>query len=271
MRTRVITAIVLLAISVPIIIIGGIPLYLLGSFLSLVAIYELIRMRENEPKENKIIPFEAKLFSFFGVLYLVFADINIPEIIQYKVDMNTLIVTIFFILLVVLIRETFSINTAGFTLISILYVGLCFHSLLFLRIKGLEYLIYILLIISFTDTFAYFFGVKFGKHKIAPKISPKKSYEGSIAGALFGTVIGVVFGYFYLPYTVGSLIIMSFIVSCFGQIGDLVASSIKRRYKIKDFGNIFPGHGGVLDRLDSALFASLALYFIIQFFSVLVV
>ncbi len=120
------------------------------------------------------------------------------------------------------------------------------------------------------DTFAYFFGRKLGKHKLAPKISPKKSVEGAIAGVTGSTVFAVITYYicdvswFYLDtikvwMVVAALIFMYVLGAC----GDLSASVIKRNFNEKDFGSIFPGHGGVLDRIDSFLFTLPALYAIV--------
>ena len=119
-----------------------------------------------------------------------------------------------------------------------------------------------------SDTFAHFFGTKIGKHKLAPQISPNKTVEGMIGGIVFGTFIS---GMFFLTFINNSahitlLFITSFVLSIIAEFGDLVFSSIKRKYGVKDYGNIMPGHGGVLDRLDSLFFALLAFSFLVSFF-----
>ena len=118
-----------------------------------------------------------------------------------------------------------------------------------------------------TDTFAYLVGIKFGKHKLTP-ISPKKSIEGSIGGIVGSTLIAIIYTYFinkicnagisYLEIT-GIAVVLSVL----SQIGDLAASSIKRYEDIKDFGKIIPGHGGMLDRIDSILFIAPFAYFLL--------
>jgi len=115
-----------------------------------------------------------------------------------------------------------------------------------------------------SDVFAYFTGVLFGKHKIVPHISPKKTVEGCVGGALFCAVIITVYCdlviYRLSNFDVGIAgftvltFIFGIIISCFSQIGDWFASVIKRRVGIKDYGKIFPGHGGMMDRFDSAFF-----------------
>jgi len=116
-----------------------------------------------------------------------------------------------------------------------------------------------------SDSFAYFTGRLFGKHKMAPKISPKKTWEGFVGGVIFTLVLG----YFIeqkFPDLRGNWIIVGFLVSVFAPIGDLVESQLKRTFGVKDSGNIIPGHGGVLDRLDSFIIAApvVYLYFILE-------
>ena len=115
-----------------------------------------------------------------------------------------------------------------------------------------------------TDIFAYFTGVFFGKHKLIEDVSPKKTIEGSIGGvvfcALFYVGYGAIIGHFFgVDVNLIFLGISGLILSVISQIGDLIMSVIKRHYGIKDFGKIFPGHGGVLDRFDSILAVSLGL------------
>ena len=119
----------------------------------------------------------------------------------------------------------------------------------------------------FTDIFAYVTGLLIGRHKLIPSVSPKKTWEGLIGGTVFGTFISTTFYISAFDYS-GSILLLILIVmllSLVGQMGDLVFSSIKRYYGKKDFSNIMPGHGGVLDRLDSLIFVMLAFSFIVYF------
>ncbi len=119
----------------------------------------------------------------------------------------------------------------------------------------------LVILISCNDTFAYFAGVLFGKHKMAPTISPKKSWEGLIGG-LIASVIGggLVFNFaFETAWYVGSAIGVMTVVTA--TCGDLIESAIKRDLAIKDMSNLLPGHGGIMDRLDSALFTAPAVWF----------
>ncbi len=112
-----------------------------------------------------------------------------------------------------------------------------------------------------TDTFAYYFGMAIGRHKLAPVISPKKTLEGAIAGVIGSVLVAVIYGLivaFFFKCNVNYLMVMLFVAagSILSQCGDLSMSFIKRGFQIKDFGSIFPGHGGILDRCDSLLFAA---------------
>ncbi|PQA96650.1 phosphatidate cytidylyltransferase [Chryseobacterium piscicola] len=127
--------------------------------------------------------------------------------------------------------------------------------------------IFLFILIWSSDTFAYITGKLFGKHKMAPKISPKKTWEGYFGGV----VLTLIFSYFieqYQPQLRGNWMVVGFLVACFAPIGDLVESQLKRTFGVKDSGNIIPGHGGVLDRLDSFLICApvVYLYFIIEKF-----
>lgn len=121
-----------------------------------------------------------------------------------------------------------------------------------------------------TDTFAYYIGRLIGKHKLTP-ISPKKTIEGSIGGLLGATLVMYLYGLFIsrqygVPYSMINYVIIGLICGVVSQIGDLSASLLKRTADVKDFGNILPGHGGILDRFDSVLFAAPAVYYYLHFF-----
>ncbi|MDR3225692.1 MAG: phosphatidate cytidylyltransferase [Clostridiales Family XIII bacterium] len=111
-----------------------------------------------------------------------------------------------------------------------------------------------------TDIFAYFVGYKWGKHKLAPVLSPKKTVEGSIGGIVGSVLVCGVFGYFAMPEFLVHCIIIGALGGVVSQAGDITASAIKRRLGLKDYGNLIPGHGGLLDRIDSILFTAPFVY-----------
>ena len=166
--------------------------------------------------------------------------------------------------IIYLFSKDISLEDIGVTFIGILYIPF-----LFSYINDLEGNIYIWLIfiISFgTDTFAYFGGRFFGKRKLWPEVSPKKTIEGSISGILGSTLLTLIFALYIKEDSILLLVFLAIIVSVFSQIGDLIASKIKRSVKIKDYGYIMPGHGGVLDRFDSIILSAPIIYYYITYF-----
>jgi len=159
------------------------------------------------------------------------------------------------------------------------FFGFCYMPVLFSFIyltRNLAdgvYLVWLIFIASSVcDTFAYFTGMAFGKHKLAPVLSPKKSIEGSIGGTIFATAIGSFYGYLVKDYlSSDENVVLAFSIICLvgaivSQIGDLAASAFKRNFNIKDYGKLIPGHGGIMDRVDSMLFAAPMVYIIFYLF-----
>lgn len=145
----------------------------------------------------------------------------------------------------------------------------------FTKAGGVFLILFAMFCAWMTDTFAYFTGKFFGKHKLCPNVSPNKTVEGAVGGVVSNviacTVMFFVFDKFF--FTVHTLewwqiIIISAVLSVISMFGDLSASLIKRNHGIKDFGNIFPGHGGVMDRIDSCLFVLPALYLALYFINI---
>ena len=126
--------------------------------------------------------------------------------------------------------------------------------------EGANYCLVILFSVLLTDTFCYFTGIKFGKHKLAPVISPNKTIEGAIGGSLFGMIISAIVG-IILCIEWYHAIALGIITSIVGQLGDLCESMIKRDAGVKDSSNILPGHGGFLDRLDSYILTIPVVYY----------
>ena len=123
----------------------------------------------------------------------------------------------------------------------------------------------ILILTWSNDTFAYVVGKMIGKHKLFERISPKKTIEGFFGGIVFTVITAVIISAFYLELSLVYWIYISFIISIFGVIGDLIASMFKRQFGCKDFGTIIIGHGGVLDRLDSLIFVAPLIYVFLNF------
>lgn len=179
----------------------------------------------------------------------------------------------FIVLLIVMFTTVvFSKGKLDYTLVAsnfmgVLYVSMAFMCIVLLREAG-KYM-YLLVFIGpwVSDIFAYLCGRLFGKHKLIPEVSPKKTVEGSIGGIIFTAIAFVVYGiiiktYFNADASANpvAMAIAGAVTSVIAQIGDLAASAIKRRFDIKDYGTIFPGHGGVMDRFDSVLLTAPVLY-----------
>ena len=117
-----------------------------------------------------------------------------------------------------------------------------------------------------TDTFAFIVGSLIGKHKLAPTISPNKTIEGTLGGLIMGSVIPTIYYYFCInTSSIFLIFIISLILSFVAQLGDLFFSKVKRENEIKDFSNLIPGHGGILDRFDSMIFVILAYILLLNF------
>ena len=168
----------------------------------------------------------------------------------------------------------YTANQVMATYFSLIYAPVML-SFIFLT-RELEYGVYLVWMIFISswisDTCAYLVGVLMGKHKLVPQLSPKKTIEGSIGGILGSALVGALFVFFLLDKTFGvnqfgvMLAIIGAIGSVISQVGDLAASAIKRNHDIKDYGNLIPGHGGIMDRFDSVIFTAPMIYFLVIIF-----
>ncbi|ADJ25526.1 phosphatidate cytidylyltransferase [Dehalogenimonas lykanthroporepellens BL-DC-9] len=157
----------------------------------------------------------------------------------------------------------------GWTMAGVIYVGWLLSFIVALRglEGGREWVFFLLGVTAASDTFAYFIGRAFGKHKMTPAISPKKSWEGAIGGAVFAATAALALtALFDLPLGWVEAALLGLATSAIGQAGDLVESLFKRNMAVKDSGNSIPGHGGLLDRMDSVVFAAVLVYYYVVFF-----
>lgn len=201
----------------------------------------------------------------------------IPWFIYFDADVYAFIAMMFVFVFILFLTEIVSKEKNGtqglFAAFFSAYVFPLFISLLvpMIRLENGRKLVIIPFVSAWcSDAMAYFIGSAFGKHKLAPKISPKKSVEGmfgGMAGGVIGMVIyGTILHFCQISVSWLTFVIVGLIGSVFGFLGDLFLSYIKRECKIKDFGNFLPGHGGVLDRFDSALFVIPLCYFVFRNF-----
>ena len=265
MLKRIITGAAIALLMIAIFLLSGTVVYpIIMTVLSVVGTWEMLGCIGQ--RKNPLMSVPALIVSVICPIFALFFDYG-----------STLVVLMCYILVLlaesVFFDEKVKIVNVSEVFMTTLYVVLCFSALLELRYieTGAEY-IYILVFIAawVTDTFAYFTGFLFGKHKLIPKISPKKTVEGAIGGAIFCVIAFILFGVIVEKVVDGVqldfvvLALVGLVMSVVSMIGDLIASSIKRTYGIKDYGNLFPGHGGVLDRFDSIMILSPILLFVVE-------
>jgi phosphatidate cytidylyltransferase len=266
MKQRIITGAILVIVLGLFIYFGEGELEFLFSglcvVLSSLAAFEFSRMLNKEKK-----------FSVLNYLSIPFTFVfTLLSVIFFQTDFFYLIVFVF-IISILLIYSLIYVFNDGFMkkdfseqILTIFYTSLGFIGFAYLRTVSIHLIIYLFIVAMITDVFAYFIGIRFGKRRLAPKISPKKSVEGAIGGLLFGGVIAGLYAYFLSVFDTNIIFIflISFGLSIIAQIGDLVASKFKREHNIKDYSNLFPGHGGVMDRFDSSAFASIFLMLLVM-------
>lgn len=256
MITRILSSLVFLPLLF-IIYIGNFPLYLLELILGIFAIYEIYKCLSKKDI------FIIKPISYIFIIYL-----PIKNYYKINTDFTLFILFILFIVgILFVLNKKYSIIDFFATFFAILYIGIFMDHIILIRDSfNLGYIyIWLLFIISISsDTFAYFIGYLFGKHKLIPHISPNKTIEGSLGGIIASMVSCMIFGYIF-KFNLLFMIIIGALGSIISQIGDLFASSIKRFAGIKDFSNLIPGHGGVLDRLDSAIVLAPFIYYMILY------
>ena len=258
MKKRVISAIVIIAIFIPFLILGDLPFAILMAILGAFGLYELLKVRETKKK----FPTVLKIFAYLMVIYYCMYNIDSIEF-TYQVDYRVMSFIIFlFMTPIVFINDSkrYNLNDALFLVGSILFIGLSFNLIIIIRNFNINYIIYLLLITTITDTFALISGMLVGEHKLCPNISPNKTIEGLIGGVFMGTFVATSFYFTVINPSISLvfLIFVTILLCLVGQLGDLVFSGIKRYYDIKDFSNLIPGHGGILDRFDSLVFVTLA-------------
>lgn len=250
MKKRIISAIIMIGVFIPFLILGNNFYLVLGSVLGILSLWELMRLEKN-------IPSYMQFISYIVCLLLILYKHDSKEfidIVNYPIIVSAFFIYTFGVIINGNLKK-YSYKDGLWLLGVTIMIGIMFNAFIKVRLIGLNEIIYCLLIATMTDTFALFGGKAFGKTSLCKEISPNKTVEGSIVGTIIGTFASSTF-YFL---TIGNkslwiIILLSFVLSIFGQFGDLFFSSIKRNYKIKDFSNIIPGHGGILDRLDSLLF-----------------
>ncbi len=267
MKQRIITAIVLLIVAIPVCIFSGTVVFPIAmAFIGVMGVYEMLGCMGT--RKNLFVSTPLYIFALalpFATRYFkneIFAN--------GKIVVLALLAYVLYLLALWVFsynkdQDVDMNNLLASVLVSLYIIGATSSIVLVRDSYGGEFYWYFIFIGAWvTDTFAYFSGMLFGKHKLIVNVSPKKTVEGSIGGTLFCIAFFIGFGALMnhlTQYDINLVLvgIAGLVSALVAQIGDLSMSVIKRKYGIKDYGRIFPGHGGVLDRFDSILAVSVVM------------
>ena len=264
--TRLISGIVLVLIELVTLYFSGLPLAAFLLFISLVGYLEITKTMQVRKENEKLNAFEmiglTGTLAYYIVMY--FTGFNVYLVLVGMATFLIIMSTYVFGF------SKFHANQVAPSVFAFVYVPVCLSFIYATReLEYGIYLVWLILICSWgCDTCAYCVGVLFGKHKMAPVLSPKKSIEGAVGGVIGAAGLGALFGWFVTSRVdaPANFIFLFAIISAVGalisMVGDLAASGIKRNYEVKDYGKLIPGHGGVMDRFDSVIFAAPIIYFL---------
>lgn len=270
MRTRVLSAIVMLIITLTCILLSPVTRVLFFAAVGILCAYEL---SVNLEKLNIRCTLWVMITYLVAQALLTILDAGL---FAYSV---CFIAGVYLALLSGILRKTVSGNGALDTVAGLAYPCLLFSALMVIGTSDIWLETFVLAMLStwICDTFAMLGGMRFGKHKLAPAVSPNKTWEGTICGAVSSVFTGILvwglgllcadlpwLGGLYSPLPLAVCVVTAVLASSLGQIGDLAESLIKRMIGVKDFSNLIPGHGGMFDRADSLLFAIPTAYFCIR-------
>ncbi len=259
LKFRIIAAVVLVPIVVALIMYLPKPLFFIAILaINLGIVAEFIKIAQCERDKARctltwvgaiIIPFAFYFKSFPLIISLLFFIMLVTFLVKMLTDTPTDNV----------------LNDVASSFFSIIFIPFLFSFILLVHDISPVWLLCILCIVWGADSFAYFFGISFGKHKLIPKVSPAKSVEGLIGGFIGALLIALLFNYLFIDIHPLLMAIVAVEVIVASVIGDLIESMLKRSASIKDSGHVIPGHGGLFDRADSVLFAVPAAYFYLEF------
>ena len=269
MKIRSLTSAIILAVMVPVLIFSKYLIYPIAlAIFAVAAVFELLRVIGVHKNYKISIPAYIMAAALPVLTHDIFLDQN-PEL--QKNYMLFAVATVFTYMLYIMALAVFSDGELRFSKIAevflaVTYVVMSFTALCLLRyIRNGTWCFFLVFLSAWgTDVGAYCVGSLIGKHKLLPKVSPKKSIEGAVGGTVFAILLFMLYGFAVSKFTELTpnyllLGIEGAMLSVISQIGDLIASLIKREYGVKDYGRILPGHGGIMDRFDSILAVSLPL------------
>ncbi|SFB33863.1 phosphatidate cytidylyltransferase [Acetitomaculum ruminis DSM 5522] len=264
-KERLISGIILVVLALFLIILGGNILLLTVTVLSGIGMYELYKIADIQKNILGIISYISM------IAYYVFLYFKMPD--KYTI----ILILVLLMLLMTAYVFTFPKYKAKDVIMAVfgfIYVALMLSYIYKTRmLPGGAFSVWLIFICSWgCDTCAYCVGKLIGKHKMTPVLSPKKTIEGGIGGLIGAALLGIIYGYFTKDYVNGYSIslplaygIIAFVGGLISMVGDLAASAIKRDNDVKDYGNLIPGHGGILDRFDSVIFTAPVIFYLAEF------
>ena len=298
MKKRLITGLIIVGVLIPLLVVQQLleVFHIVAAVFAGIGACEVMRLSEAEKKYSwpiKIVIIIATLLVYvsgLGIWQSLTFEIGFDQdaitlVFNSQVSFALILASVLLQLSLLVFNENFDARDIGKSFAASFYVGFGVASIVALRGLGIRYVVYLFIITILTDVFAYLYGMIFGNHKMIERISPKKSWEGAIGGTIIGTLVASLFAFMFgslfpgglsgdyktifdnfanfktfdgwLQFTI--IFAVTLFASIVSQVGDLVASKMKRTYDVKDFGTIFPGHGGFLDRFDSAIYTAMLL------------
>ena len=263
---RLVSGIILVILAIIVVGKGGALLYGVTALISLIGLFELYRVLKIEKNAMGIVGYLTAV-SYYG---LVWFDGH------HYVTLMAIAALMVMMAIYVFTFPKYRTEEVAESFFGVFYVAVMLSFILLTRnLENGHLLVWLIFFCSWgCDTFAYCAGKLFGKHKMTPKLSPKKTVEGAIGGVVGAAVLGFLYGTFFKNNMIqvinpgvisGAACAIAAVIS---MVGDLAASAIKRNHDIKDYGNLIPGHGGILDRFDSMIFTAPAIYFAITFMGI---
>lgn len=264
MGKKLLSAILMLLIFIPIFYMGGTIYNIFIYIIGFIAINEFISVKNT----RKELPLFIKILCYIVYSFLVFSNIKSDSLI-FSIDYRVLTGTFALFLIPTVLyhdRSKYSVNDAFYMIGGMLFLGISFSLMILVRNVNLNILIYLFLIGVVSDTYAFITGNLIGNKKLLQKVSPCKTVEGMIGGIVFGTFIPVSYYVIVInpSYNLFLITFITLFLCVLGVIGDLCFSAIKRYFEVKDFSEVIPGHGGILDRFDSIIFILLGFMFFIS-------
>lgn len=262
MKKRVISTLAMTPLLL-LVYMGGMALWSLALIISIIGIYEFCK------GWNKIGVHPSKLICYVMTILLFLTCILHYSTENPEIDTNTVINVWLFMSVAISLIYGWRVNERGpydsiATITALVYIPFFTYHLMLIDILHPVFIWIVIIAALGSDIFAYFTGHLFGRHKIAPNLSPKKTIEGAIGGLIGSSLLCWLFAYIFIRDVSTVCLLLGFIGGAAGIAGDLTASAFKRKMGIKDYSNLIPGHGGVLDRFDSVLFVAPVVYYLMR-------